>query len=120
MSDAISVVEKEKNDIIGARITRLVATSSSYRKRKCQDGAKLVSIMIVQPKKEQCTWETYVFYRNDYDYTSNTALTHPSSSGLFVTWAIFPHATLPVVVTKPSSETFTSTMVPFVRTPRLV
>lgn len=31
----------------------------------------------------------------------------PSFSGLFVTWAYFPHTTLPAGVTRPSSLTFT-------------
>ena len=53
-------------------------------------------------------------------YTNSTALTHPSSSGLFVTCAIFPHATRPLVVTSPKSLTFTSIMVPFVNTPKFV
>jgi hypothetical protein len=42
----------------------------------------------------------------------------PSFSGLFVTWAYLPKTTLPPAVTMPSSETFTSMTVPFVRTPR--
>ena len=42
---------------------------------------------------------------------------HPSNSGSFVTWAYLPHTTRPVVVTKPSSDTFTSMTVPFVITP---
>ena len=53
-------------------------------------------------------------------YTNNTAFTHPSNSGLFVTCAIFPQATRPLVVTSPKSLTFTSIIVPFVKTPRFV
>mmetsp|Transcript_48054 Transcript_48054/g.154009 ORF Transcript_48054/g.154009 Transcript_48054/m.154009 type:complete len:200 (+) Transcript_48054:113-712(+) len=41
----------------------------------------------------------------------------PSFSGLLVTWAYLPHTTLPPGVTRPSSDTFTSTMVPLVMTP---
>lgn len=44
----------------------------------------------------------------------------PSFSGLLVTWAYLPHTTLPPGVTRPSSDTFTSMMVPRVITPRLV
>lgn len=32
---------------------------------------------------------------NGYNYTSNTALIHPSFSGLFVTWAYFAQTTFP-------------------------
>mmetsp|Transcript_19661 Transcript_19661/g.39855 ORF Transcript_19661/g.39855 Transcript_19661/m.39855 type:complete len:299 (-) Transcript_19661:181-1077(-) len=53
-------------------------------------------------------------------HTSSTALTHPSSSGLFVIWANFAQATFPDVVTRPKSLTFTSMTVPFVTTPKLV
>mmetsp|Transcript_390 Transcript_390/g.1223 ORF Transcript_390/g.1223 Transcript_390/m.1223 type:complete len:295 (+) Transcript_390:53-937(+) len=42
---------------------------------------------------------------------------HPSNSGLFVTCANLPQTTRPVVVTSPSSETFTSMTVPLVMTP---
>lgn len=49
--------------------------------------------------------------------TNNTALMHPSFSGLFVTCAYLPHTTLPVYVTKPSSLTLTSMTVPLVMTP---
>ena len=55
-----------------------------------------------------------------HSYTSKTALMHPSFSGLFVTCAYFPQTTLPPGVTNPSSLTFTSMIVPFVTTPRLV
>ena len=41
----------------------------------------------------------------------------PSFSGLLVTCAYLPHTTFPPGVTSPSSETFTSMIVPFVRTP---
>ena len=44
----------------------------------------------------------------------------PSNSGLFVTCAYLPHTTLPDCVTRPNSLTFTSKMVPFVITPKLV
>ena len=37
-----------------------------------------------------------------------------------VIWAHLPQTTLPLVVTRPSSETLTSTMVPLVRTPSWV
>ena len=81
------------------------------------------------------------------DYTSSTALMHPSFSGLLVTCAYLPHttcsgpgvgvgvglglalgrglefglvfvATLPEGVTRPRSEQLTSMMVPLVITPR--
>ena len=52
--------------------------------------------------------------------TSSTPLIQPSFSGLLVTYAYFPHTTLPVYVTKPSSETLTSITVPLVITPKLV
>ena len=48
---------------------------------------------------------------------SRTPLIQPSFSGLFVTCAYFPHTTFPPCVTIPSSETFTSIIVPFVITP---
>lgn len=50
--------------------------------------------------------------------TRSTALMHPSFSGTFVTWAYLPQTTLPPGVTRPSSLTLTSMMVPFVMTPR--
>jgi len=50
-------------------------------------------------------------------HTRRRAFTHPSSSGLLVIWAYFAHTTFPVCVTKPRSATFTSMIVPFVRTP---
>lgn len=53
---------------------------------------------------------------NDY-YTNKTAFTTPSLSGSFVIWAYFPQTTFPPAVTSPSSETFTSMIVPLVRTP---
>ena len=53
-----------------------------------------------------------------YVQTSKIALIHPSFSGLFVTWAYFPQTTLPPWVTRPSSDTLTSMIVPFVMTPR--
>lgn len=34
-----------------------------------------------------------------------------------VTWAHLPHTTLPLVVTRPNSETLTSMIVPLVKTP---
>lgn len=40
--------------------------------------------------------------------TKSIALMQPSSSGLLVTCAYLDHTTLPVWVTKPKSETFTS------------
>ena len=49
--------------------------------------------------------------------TSSTALMQPSFSGLLVTWAYFPHTTLPAGVTSPRSEQLTSMTVPFVMTP---
>jgi hypothetical protein len=42
---------------------------------------------------------------------------HPSSYGLLVTCAYFDQTTLPVCVTRPNSETFTSRTVPLVTTP---
>ena len=45
---------------------------------------------------------------------------HPSFSGLFVTCAYLPQTTLPVYVTRPSSDTLTSITVPFVITPSVV
>ncbi|KAJ8613464.1 hypothetical protein MRB53_036949 [Persea americana] len=48
------------------------------------------------------------------------AFRHPSFSGLFVTCAQRPQTTLPPAVTKPSSLTFTSMIVPLVRTPSCV
>jgi hypothetical protein len=51
--------------------------------------------------------------------TRSTVFTHPSFSGLLVTWAYLLHTTLPDVVTKPSSETLTSRIVPLVKTPAL-
>lgn len=45
---------------------------------------------------------------------------HPSSSGLFVTWAYFDHTTFPVCVTKPNYDTFTYITVPLVMTPNEV
>ena len=36
----------------------------------------------------------------------------PSFSGLFVTWAYFPHTTFPPLVTRPSSLILTSKTVP--------
>ena len=45
------------------------------------------------------------------------AFTHPSFSQLFVIWAQRPQTTLPPAVTKPSSLTFTSMIVPLVNTP---
>ncbi len=39
---------------------------------------------------------------------------HPSFSGLLVTWANLPQTTLPVCVTRPSSETLTSITVPVI------
>mmetsp|Transcript_21106 Transcript_21106/g.58603 ORF Transcript_21106/g.58603 Transcript_21106/m.58603 type:complete len:211 (+) Transcript_21106:649-1281(+) len=53
-------------------------------------------------------------------YTSNTALTTPSFSGLLVTCAYLPHTTLPPGVTRPSSLTLTSITVPLVTTPSCV
>jgi len=53
-------------------------------------------------------------------YTNKTPLMQPSNSGLFVTCAYLPHTTLPDCVTRPNSLTFTSKMVPFVITPKLV
>jgi hypothetical protein len=44
----------------------------------------------------------------------------PSISGLFVTCAYLPQTTLPVVVTRPSSLTLTSIMVPLVITPSYI
>lgn len=44
----------------------------------------------------------------------------PSSSGLLVTWAYLDHTTLPVWVTRPSSETLTYSTVPLVITPKVV
>lgn len=41
----------------------------------------------------------------------------PSSSGLLVIWANFPQTTFPPAVTRPSSETLTSMIVPLVMTP---
>ena len=46
------------------------------------------------------------------NYTRSTALIQPSSSGLLVTCAYFPHTTFPDCVTRPSSLTFTSITVP--------
>jgi len=46
------------------------------------------------------------------DQTRRTQLMHPSSSGLFVTWAYLLQTTLPVCVTKPNSDTFTYKTVP--------
>lgn len=48
------------------------------------------------------------------------ALTQPSFSGTLVICAHLPQTTLPVVVTRPSSETLTSIMVPLVKTPSWV
>mmetsp|Transcript_100970 Transcript_100970/g.308766 ORF Transcript_100970/g.308766 Transcript_100970/m.308766 type:complete len:250 (-) Transcript_100970:173-922(-) len=45
---------------------------------------------------------------------------HPSISGLLVTWAYLAQITLPVWVTRPSSDTLTSMIVPFVMTPNEV
>lgn len=45
------------------------------------------------------------------------ALIHPSFSQLFVIWAHRPQTTFPPAVTKPSSLTFTSIIVPLVNTP---
>ena len=67
---------------------------------------------------QQCDRSSHVVHESvTVSYTSRTAFTHPSNSGLFVTCAIFPHATFPVVVTNPNSLTLTSTIVPFVKTP---
>lgn len=54
------------------------------------------------------------------DRRKTHALTHPSFSGVLVTWAHLPQTTLPLVVTIPSSETLTSIMVPLVKTPSWV
>merc|ERR1712159_900383 len=51
-------------------------------------------------------------------HTRSTPLTHPSFSGLLVTCAYLPQTTFPPGVTRPSSLTFTSMMVPLVKTPR--
>lgn len=56
-------------------------------------------------------------YRVVRDYTSSTALMHPSFSGLFVTCAYLPHTTLPDGVTSPRSAQLTSMIVPLVMTP---
>mmetsp|Transcript_9299 Transcript_9299/g.15281 ORF Transcript_9299/g.15281 Transcript_9299/m.15281 type:complete len:206 (+) Transcript_9299:1-618(+) len=53
-------------------------------------------------------------------YTRSNALMQPSISGLLVTCAYLAKITFPVCVTKPSSDTFTSMIVPLVMTPRLV
>lgn len=52
--------------------------------------------------------------------TSNTELMQPSFSGLLSTYAYLDQMTLPVCVTNPNSDTFTSIIVPFVITPRFV
>lgn len=51
-------------------------------------------------------------------YTRSRALRQPSFSGLFMTWAYRPHATLPDAVVIPNSDTSTSIMVPFDKTYR--
>ncbi len=56
-------------------------------------------------------------YQNLNNQTKRTPLIHPSSSGLLVTWAYLDQTTLPVCVTSPSSDTLTSSTVPFVITP---
>lgn len=54
---------------------------------------------------------------SDFFQISITALIVPSRSGSLVTWAYFPQTTLPEVVTRPSSLTLTSMIVPRVMTP---
>lgn len=60
-----------------------------------------------------------VYHGETYSQDSY-AFTHPSFSQLFVICAHRPQTTLPPAVTKPSSLTLTSIIVPFVRTPNCV